>query len=205
MYCRFEPDSRHILLNKNPQDITIEDIKRSIYTPASKIVKVQEKCKNIHIMYIDQVFQDFWANSIVYKKINNNPPLEMLKETYNSMIINECLYPQNILNPKIEYNQRVFELLLYTQEHFIFDKWDELENLFNEYNLSKLLQFYKYLNLFFQKILEINNNYDLMRKDLIELARCLDGINYNELMFHNKFDKKDIKILKDYRNSINRE
>jgi len=166
------------------------------------MITEQNKCKNIHYAQIDDNFQDFWADSIVFSKIDSTPPKEMLKNRIDGMIKNECLYPNNIFRTDLPYNHRVFELLLYTQEFFIFDRWDKLENLFKKYKLGRLLRFYRYIILFFQKILDINNDFDEMRDNLIDLTLILDKIYFKSIIFENKFERKDVQVLIKYRDSL---
>lgn len=202
MFYRLPQDTRDNILKKNPKDIFKEDLIKSINNSNDRMITENNKCKNIHYAQIDDIFQDFWANSIVFSKIDRTPPKEMLKNRIDGMINNECLYPNNILHKEIPYNKRVFELLLYTQEFFIFDRWDKLENLFKKYNLERLLSFYRYINLFFQKILDINNNFDNMRDDLIDLTLILDKINYNSIILENKIERKDVQVLIKFRDYL---
>ena len=202
MFFRLPQDTRDNILKKNPEEITKEDLIKSINDSNDRMITEQKNCKNIHFAQIDDVFQDFWANSIVFSKISRIPPKEMLKNRIDGMNDNECLYPNNIIYREIPYNKRVFELLLYTQEFFIFERWDKLENLFNEYNLGRLLRFYRYINLFFRKFLEIDRKLDEMRDNIIDLTLILDRINYNSIIFENEIEKNDIQVLIKFRDHL---
>lgn len=202
MFYRLPRDTRNDILIKNPKEISKEDLIKCINNSNDRMITEQEKCKNVHYAQIDDIFQDFWANSIVFSKIDKTPPEEMIKNRLDSLIINDCLYPDNIFRKDILYNKRIFELLLYTQEFFFYDRWDNLENLYIERNLGKLLRFYHFMNLFFKRILDSNNNFDNMRDDLIDLTLILDKINYKLVLFENKFKTNDIKVLIEFRDFL---
>ncbi len=202
MFYRLPRDTRNDILIKNPKEISKEDLIKNINYSNDRMITGQVKCKNVHYAQIDDIFQDFWANSIVISKIDKTPPEEMIRNRFDSLIINNCLHPDNIFNSEILYNKRIFELLLYSQEFFFYDRWDNLENLYIKHNLKKLVRFYNFINLFFKKILDINNNFDNMRDDLIDLTLILDKINYKLLLFENKFQTKDIRVLAEFRDIL---
>ncbi len=202
MFFRFPRETRHILLEKeNPKDITEVDIKQCLYS-SNELNNIQKLLENIHYMYIDQSFLEFWANYNVYKKINKEPPIEEHNNILDILIKKECLYPQNILHPNIPLKKRVFELLEFTHIFFIYNKWDDLSVLFKKYNLDRALKFYRFLNMFFEEIIKRNKDFDLMREDMFELVKILDKINYNELFYQNRITKEVILLLTHFRDYL---
>ncbi len=134
MFYKYSQSIYNEIFNKDLEIISSDDIKRCDIKYRSITQKIQKSLKNIHILYIDHTFIEFWANSIIYDEIDSNRPAERLIERRDLMVDKECLYPDHILNPEIRYGKRILDLLELSQEHFIFKDWEPLENLFKRLN-----------------------------------------------------------------------
>lgn len=49
---------------------------------------------------------------------------------------------------------------------------------------------------YFNKIVELNDDFDSMEEDLVELERDLDRLNYKDIILSNKLNNQDKRILK---------
>ena len=188
-YSLFPKDTRHLILNKNLLDITEKDIEQCFNSSNSEFVKLL-KLKNVDIALIQMNFVEFWANLRVYEKIDNSLPEEFLNKRLKDLSTKDFLSHPVLCDPTVKFNYNIFLLLGYTGEFFIFGKWNDLINIFTSRNLNKLLDFYRFINSFFSKIIELNDDFDSMREDLIELVKFLDKIDYNKLVLHNKIYPK---------------
>lgn len=204
MYYQYPKDTRQSIINKNPIEISIEDLRICIETSKSHIYNIENNINNnVQYPIVDGVFQDFWANLIVYEKIRRSiPPYEVIKNKKEMMIHYKSLNLDNILDPNIYYNERVFDLLRFSQEFFIYDKWDDLSTIYRENNLDSLLNLYKYINSFFQKIIKLNSDQELIKNDLFELVKILDKINYHEIIVNNNFHRNEKSLLIKYLNYL---
>lgn len=200
-YSLFPEDTRHIVMNKSIDEITENDIEYCFKTSKSEFVELLS-LKNLDIALFQRNFIEFWANLMVYEKIDDNPPNEFLSERLKDLTSENYLSYSVLCNPTVKLNENIFLLLGYTGEFFIFDKWQDLIEIFTKRNLNKLLDFYRYINSFFHKILEINDEFDLMRADIIELSKIMDKIDYNDLVKNNKINSKNRQLLRFYINYL---
>lgn len=145
IFYLYPKDTRHILMSKNPNEITKKDLERCY---------AESKCfypnlTKIDLNFFEHIFLDYWANLKVRYEIDGNPPEALLKEHLDG---SEAILPFSIKNYPSRY---LLELLLYSQLFFIHDKWDMLVEIFNESELDQLLLLYKTINFFFIKLLKL--------------------------------------------------
>ena len=163
VFYLYPKDTRHILLNKIPNEIIEEDLNRCY---------AESKCfypnvNKINLNFFEVVvFLDYWANLKVRYEIDHHTPETLLRDRLDGTRV---IIPFHIKNNPKKY---FLELLLYSQLFFIHDKWDMLVEIYHESELDHLLLLYKTINSFFDKIIEINEDFDSMEEllfDLIEL------------------------------------
>lgn len=200
-YSLFPEDTRHLLLSKKLESITERDIDFCFRSSKSEYIRLLS-LKNIDVALIQRIFIEFWANLMVYEKIDDSPPDELLSKRLKNFISINFLTYATLCNPTVKYNQNIFLLLEFTGEFFIFKKWQNLIKLFTSRNLNKLLDFFRYINSFFQKILEINYDFDSVREDLLELIKTLNKMDYNEIVAKNVISSKDRHLIISYINYI---
>jgi len=186
VFLLFPKDTRHFLMNITLEDITKDDLTRC-YVESNCLYPEFFNLRNIDLNFFEHIFLDFWANIKVRDEIDENPPEECLKNRQNGFYG---------LTPQVINRKNSLKLLLYSQLFFIYDKWYILEDILRESELNKLLLLYKSINVFFNKILELNDDFDSMEEDLVELARNLDKLNYKDIILSNKLNNQDKRILK---------
>jgi len=168
----------------NLDDITKDDLTRC-YVESNCYYLEFFNLKNIDLNFFEHIFLDFWANLKVCDEIDEYPE-ECLNEFLNGFY---GLTPQ-VINTKTS-----LKLLLYTQLFFIHDKWDLLVEIIRESELDQLLQLYNIINGIFNKIIELNDDFDSMEEDLVDLARKLETLNYHEIIFNNQLTNQDRRKL----------
>jgi len=188
IFLLFPKDTRYILTNKNLDDITQDDLTRC-YVESNCYYLEFFNLRNIDLNFFEHIFLDFWANLKVRNIINEDPPKECLNERLNGFYD---------LSPQVINRKTFLKLLLYTQLFFIHDKWAILEEKFRESELDQLLLVYKSVNKFFNKILELNDDFDSMEEYLVELAKILETINYNAIIFSNQLTNQDKRKLRSF-------
>lgn len=186
IFLLFPQDTRHILLNKKLEDITMDDLTKS-FAESTSYYHEFFKLKNIELNFFEHIFLDFWANLKVRNEIDENPPEECLKERQNGFFG---------LRPEVINRKSFLKLLLYSQLFLIYDKWYILEEILRDNDLDQLLLLYKSINVFFNKIIELNDNFDSMEEDLVELAKNLDRFNYKDIILNNRLNNQDKGKLK---------
>ncbi len=192
IFYLYSKDTRHILMDKNPNEITKKDLERCY---------AESKCFYPNLMKIDlnifeHIFLDYWANLKVRYEIDGNPPETLLKYRLDGF---KAILPFSIKN----YPSRYFlELLLYSQLFFIHDKWNMLVEIFNESKLDQLLLFFKIINSFFDKIIEINEDFDSMEELLFELVIILEKLNYEDIILKNRLNNQDKRALQTFISKI---
>ncbi len=196
-YFYFPEDTRHLLLSKDLESITEEDIGSCFRSSNSEYIQLL-RLKNVDVGSIQRIFLEFWANLIVYEQIDDSPPNELLNKRLKDFTSSNILSYAALCNPTVKYNENIFRLLEYTGEFFIFNEWENLIKLFTSRNLNKLLDFFNYINSFFQKIKEINYDFDSVREDLLELIKILNKIDYNEIVAKNVISSKDRQLIRFY-------
>ena len=152
------------------------------------------------------VFWEFLADYLVHEKIDKKPPLEFIKnkkanlEEFIQIIKKGNLITLNFPKTKMaKYDKgydRIFLLLNLSSIFYIFNLWNDFISIFNELNLTRLLEFLKDLNMVFEKFFKKKRNCTGMKEDIIRLAEKLDKIDYKELVFKNQIINEDFKILK---------
>ena len=182
----FPMDTRQILIDKNLEDISNEDIIKC-YSESKTVYPEFVNLRNINLQFFEEIFLDFWANLIVRDKINDKPPEETLRDRLSGFYE---------LNPNMINSSTNLELLLYTQHFFIYDRWEDLERIFTVSNLKQLLFLYKSINILFNKIIQFNINFDLMEEDLVKLAKTLETLKYEDIILNNRFTNQDKRKLK---------
>jgi len=161
---------------------------------------MKESLQKINFDLIGRIFRDFYADFLVFHKIDKSVPSESLKIDYSEIL--DYLKSESILNPNFRTGfiytaqpkkfKNIFIILLLSRKFFIFHKWDLLISIFKKYKLYNFLKFLYLINLIFQTIIENNQNYDSMNYDLIQLAKLLDFIDYEDLILKNKYPQKKI-------------
>jgi len=184
IFLLFPKDTRHILTNMNLDDITKDDLVRC-YAESNCYYLEYISLRNIDLNFFEHIFLDFWANLKVRDEIDEYPE-ECLNERLNGFY---DLTPL-VINPNTS-----LKLLLYTQLFFIHDKWDLLVEIIRESELDLLLQLYNIINGIFNKIIELNDDFDSMEEDLVDLARKLETLNYREIIFNNQLTNQDRRKL----------
>ncbi len=202
-YSIFPEDTRHYLLTKDLENITEKDVDFCFRSSESEYVKLLS-LKNVDIGLIQRTFIEYWANTMVYKKIDNSPPSEILDERLRDFTSKIFLTYEVLCNPTVKYNENIFRLLGYTGEFFIFNKWQELINIFTDRKLNKLLDLFRYINSFFQKILEGHHDFDSKRESLLELVKILNTFDYCKIVSKNVISSEDRKQLISYINYLKR-
>lgn len=188
MFLLYPRDTRHIVMEKNIREITKDDRLRC-FTESNSIPPEFFSLRNIDLQYFEEIFGDYWANIKVREDIDENPPEQCLEERIVGF---QGLQPGHI-NTKTS-----LDLLLYSQLFFIHDRWNVLEEIMSESNLDQLLLVYKNINSFFDKIIKLNENFDFMEEDLVVLARILETLNYQELIFENRLTNQDKRKLRGF-------
>ena len=188
IFYLYPKDTRHILMSKNPKEITKKDLERCY---------AESKCfypnvRKIDLDFFEHIFLDYWANLKVRYEINGNPPEALLKDRLDG---SEAILPFSIKKYPSRY---LLELLLYSQLFFIHDKWDMLVEIFNESKLDQLLLLYKTINIFFDKIIEINEDFDSMEELLFELLIILEKLNYKDIILKNRLNNQDKRALRTF-------
>ena len=189
IFYLYPKDTRHILLNKNPSEITKKDLKRTY---------AESKCfypnvKKVDLNFFEKiVFLDYWANLKVRYEIDSNPPEALLKERLDG---SKAILPFSIINYPSKY---LLELLLYSQLFFIHDKWELLVGIYDESNLDQLLFLYKTINSIFDKIIEISEDFDSMEELLFDLLEILERLNYKDIILKNRLNNQDKQSLRSF-------
>ncbi len=189
VFYLYPKDTRHILVNKNPNEITNKDLERTF---------AESKClypnvKKIDLNFFEKiVFLDYWANLKVCYEIDSNPPEALLQERLDG---SKAIIPFSIINYPSKY---LLELLLYSQLFFIHDKWDILAEIYNESKLDQLLLLYKIINSFFDKIIEISEDFDSIEELLFDLLEILENLNYKDIVLKNRFNNQDKQSLRSF-------
>ncbi len=181
IFLLFPRDTRHILMEKNIREITRDDLTRC-YAETRSCPPEFLTLRNINLQMLEEIFMDFWANIQVCEIIDENPPEQSLVERIKGFY---GLTPE-VINPKTS-----MDLLLYTQLFFIHDRWNQLDDIMSEAELDQLLLLYKSINTLFYKIIKLNENFDTMEEDLVGLARILESLDYQELVFDNRLNSQD--------------
>lgn len=105
-YSLFPKDTRHLILNKNLLDITVKDIAHCFNSSNSEFVKLL-KLRNVDIALIQMIFVEFWANLMVYEKIDNVPPMEFLNKRLRDLSSKDFLSHSVLCNPTVNYNYNI--------------------------------------------------------------------------------------------------
>lgn len=186
-----------------------EKNKLKIKFEESKYGIIAESLKRFNLNDIIDSFLEFHADYTVFKKINKVIPIENLKRRKLEMSMLLKDFEKLRLNKESfsktdndEFSAIFFKILIYTQKIFIFNEWNQLINFFNQYNLNKFLDILHLISGFYEKIIKINSNFDSMSYDLFELAKILDKIDYEEIIFRNIINKNNIRELAEFTNNL---
>lgn len=160
------------------------------------------KKKQFFNIYLNNIFFDFIANYLVFKKINDTIPEEYIKI--------------NIFGLQTAYQAgyKIFELikvcLLHSQIFYIFKKWNELEKFFSEFNIYVFLDFIYTIYEIFEQIIKknsnakLNINIDSAVADIGKLAIILNKFDYKKMILQNYFDKTVFQLLKNFKNKLSK-
>lgn len=193
VFYLYPKDTRYILINKLPNEITEEDLRRCF---------TESKCfyPNVHKIDLNffetVVFLDYWANLKVRYEIDHHPPEALLRDRLEG---SRAIIPFHM---KKESKKYFLELLLYSQIFFIHDKWDMLVGIYHESELDQLLHLYKIINSFFDKIIEINEDFDPMEDLLFDLIKSLERLNYLDIILENRLNNQDKGVLRSFINRL---
>ncbi len=155
--------------------------------------------KQYFMIYLNEIYYDFIANYIVYEKIDNSVPEEHIKLNSNSFQMT------------FEAGYKIFDLikicLLFSQVFYIYDQWEKLDPIFEEFNINIFLDILYAINEIFKKIIIKNSENDNMDidssiSDIKELAAILDSINWKPIILENYSDKSNVTLLENFRNEF---
>lgn len=117
---------------------------------------------------------------MIFSKINPNPPEESL--------IHYELDIENGLKELLEFNykkkgevylyQKIHRIAISTQLHYIFGKWEKLNNIFAKHKLLKLFEFLHEFNTRVEWIATGYDDLDAMENDILNFAIELNNYNY---------------------------
>lgn len=188
-------------------DDKIKDLKEVFRR--SKYGIVDESLKNIELMLVEKSLREFHADFSVLRKIESRVPIESLKMRiyeFDQGLQDKVKWKEKFFSSKDfgikELSNYFFFLLILTQKFYIFNVWHYLKDIFEKFELNKLLDLFHLINKILKKIIKKNKDFNDMRLDILELAQILDNLNYEKIFFEDIIIEKDILLLKDFINNF---
>lgn len=183
----------------------------------SEFIKVEGDLKTVSLKLLYEQFRQFHATyMIIVKNIDDLIPNKSLELDYLELSSTLSTYrkrkeeffrrfkPEQIIDP-FQINplyKIVWEIMWYTHRFYIFNKWDELNDLFNKYKMKSLLDFLHISYELFKVISDIHIDIDIIQKIIIKLSKSMDIINYTDLIFNNKFDGQHQQELERFKQEL---
>ena len=199
---------------EEPQELKTEFL--DVYRD-SQLCRTVAVLKNVDLTSLYNEFKEFHAYYMVkIKEICNFVPNKFLEWNYNTLknsIRNFRTKHQGFLSfiseqehfqilPHDPFFALYHDVMSLSYNFFIYGEWDKLIGLFNEHNMTYFLNFMHTINEIFKAISDKHTDIDNIQKIIIKLSKIMDDINYEGLIFTNKFNEKHQQELNKFRQEL---
>ena len=147
-------------------------------------------------VYLNEIFLDFVANFLIYHKIDMSIPREHIRLNLYSF------------ESTFTVGHVIFTLLkvclLTSQIFYIYGLWNNLNPVFEKFNLQRFQDFLFMINDIFKKIIlknteNVSLNIDSAIAEITTLAEILDSIKWKKIVLENYDDVENYDLLKKYK------